>query len=868
MKNVEFLETEVKISTLAELFASSAALNVDRTALIYNNRHITYAELNARSNKLCHYLLAKGIGPESLVPVCINSGIDMIIGLLAILKSGGACVPIDPDFPVERIKYILDDCKATVLLVHDRTRYVLDQLQEIEIISIDKDNNIINNCSEQSSARCDASNLAYVIYTSGTTGKPKGVMVEHRNIVNNLNWAQSFFKFDSTDLILQKTNFCFDVSIWEIFNPLIAGACLVIVDKDDFKDVGILKALIEYYRVTAVHFVPAVLERFMLNIKYGECGSLKHIVSSGESLSLMQARLVRQLFRECKFYNLYGPTETTIHSSYWIVPMQPDLIDKVFIGRGIHNTEFFIFDENKNLVPEGCTGELLIGGLGITRGYLNKPELTYEKFKYYNLGDRVLRLYSSGDLARLDKSGEIEYLGRIDDQVKVNGYRIELEEIEAVLAGSIMVKQGVVIVKTASSGTKQIVAFVVLNQNYNTEQVWVYLRKMLPGYMLPVTITHIESIPVNQNGKIDKKALLLDVDTKIPKPKFTQPETELEKQIFSIWASVLNIQNFGTGHNFFELGGNSLLAAQVLSLLKKQTSTNVSFLMLYQYPTIKSFARVIGCGYLFKPPGALVAIKPTGSKPPVYLVNGEGYLAQGFVKLNELLGDEQPAFGFQTDGRDKNGKLFETLEELAAHFVHAILANDNDGPYNIAGYSLGGTIAYEMAQQLQSMGREVKNLIMIDSVARDPNLTATKYTLPVILKFIGLNLFMLKYGLSKAFKYSQSLINTIIKKYKKRHTIKVNKDSYISGSNIVTDIFEFELSLGRKYRLVPYNGKITVLRAREITFYMDNYKHLGWKDYANEVICLTTDGTHFTMFDDNNINNFANIFQQVLNDNQ
>ncbi|MDP9047953.1 MAG: amino acid adenylation domain-containing protein, partial [Bacteroidota bacterium] len=337
--------------------------------MIFNDISVTYDELNNRANHIAHFLIGKGIKPESLVPICLNSGIALITGIIGILKAGGAYVPIDPAYPEGRIKYILDDCQATIAITTVECSLKFRKLFNGETIEID-DSAIFppDVIAQNPVVPLTPENLAYLIYTSGTTGNPNGVMIEHRSLSNNLFWAKKYFKTASHDIVLQKTTFCFDVSVWEILWPLMCGSKLVILNSDEYKDVETLRKIIELHHITSVHFVPAMLEFFLLGIQAGECKSLKRIICSGEALTTFQANLVRRKIPGAHLYNLYGPTEATIHSTYWAAPHGSQEIDKVLIGKPIDNTEIFIVNEQDELQPVGGIGEIYIGGEGLARG--------------------------------------------------------------------------------------------------------------------------------------------------------------------------------------------------------------------------------------------------------------------------------------------------------------------------------------------------------------------------------------------------------------------------------------------------------------------------------------------------------------------
>jgi amino acid adenylation domain-containing protein len=834
--------------TIVDLLEKSAIENESNIALIFNDEQLTYKELNSRSNQIANFLVNKGVKPETLIPICLNSGIELITGIIGIIKAGGAYVPIDPGYPEYRINYILDDCRCNIIVTTKAFSSKLGKLSAAEIIELDSDLISSSGASELNpNIAIKPDNMAYTMYTSGTTGVPNGVMIEHHSVVNNLNWAKNYFKISIKDIILQKTNFCFDVSVWEILWPLIVGAKLAIINKEDYKDIDGLKSIIELQLVSTIHFVPTMLELFLLSISPGECKSLKRVISSGEALTPFQVNLVKNKIPGAELYNLYGPTETTIHSSFWQIPGNTIKVQRVPIGKPVDNTEILILDEQHEIQPVGNIGEIYIGGKGVARGYLNKKDFTASRFILNPLNNDG-RLFKTGDLGRYSNDGNIEYLGRIDDQIKINGYRVELESVEANIKNSEIVKHAVVLAKKNALGATQITAYVILKPTNSIQDLWDHLVSKLPAYMLPTSIKEVKTIPFNHNGKVDKELLLKNALNKDVQSII--PRTELEGTIMGIWNVVFRAGEISIHDNFFEIGGNSIMAVKMLSLLKKETGKHVSFLLLYQFPTVESLAKLINKQNAFKAPEVLIAIKSVGSKPPVYLVNGGGVVAEGFINLGYVLDKEQPVYGFQSNGYDNNGRLLSSIEDIASHYVKGILIKDGIGPYSIAGYSLGGIIAFEMARQLKVLGKEVKVLAMIDGLTRDPEIIKTKHSVWSIIRLIGLNIYLFKYGVSSAVKYSSGIMNAVLRKIKTTYSESVENVVENPDKDHNFDVFGLHIAAYKKYNLLPYNGNII--------------KYLGWKPYAKKIKGISIRGHHYSIFDKANIKSFGEKFQSVL----
>ena len=590
---VEWNQTQVdypKDYCIHELFEAQVERTPDAIAVVFEDQQLTYRELNAKANQLAHYLQTLGVGPEVLVGICVERSLEMAIGLLGILKAGGAYVPLDPAYPQERLTFMLEDAQVPVLLTQ---QYLADKLppHNTQTICLDTNINEIAQYSQENPiSGVNSNNLIYVIYTSGSTGKPKGVMNTHRGLCNRLLWMQDTYHLTVSDRVLQKTPFSFDVSVWEVFWPLMNGACLVIAQPGGHQDSTYLVKLIHTEQITTIHFVPSMLQVFLEERGLETCSCLKRVICSGEALSLeLQKRFFARL--DAELYNLYGPTEAAIDVTYWHCQRQSDL-PNVPIGRPIANTQIYLLDAQKELVPIGIPGELHITGEGLARGYLNRAELTAEKFIPNPFSDDTeARLYKTGDLARYRPDGNIEYLGRIDYQVKVRGFRLELGEIEAVLSQHQGVRDAVVVVREDKPGSQSLVAYVVPSSKPapTIAQLRRFLIEKLPNYMVPTAFVLLETLPLTPNGKVDRRAL--------PAPEPTRPEstvswvpprTPVEEMLASIWSQVLGIEQVGIYDNFFELGGHSLLVTQVISQIRKVFGVDLPVRCLFEAPTIAS----------------------------------------------------------------------------------------------------------------------------------------------------------------------------------------------------------------------------------------------------------------------------------------
>ncbi|MEP0858563.1 amino acid adenylation domain-containing protein [Trichocoleus sp. DQ-U1] len=605
---VEWNDTQVdypKDACLHQLFAAQVEKTPDNIAVVFEGKQLTYRELNQQANQVAHRLQKLGVKTEVLVGICMERSLEMVVGLLGILKAGAAYVPLDPFYPPERLAFMLEDAGVPVLLTQ---QHLVENLPKhnAQVLCLDTDWEIIAQESlENPSSRVTAENLAYVIYTSGSTGTPKGGMNTHRGICNRLLWMQDTYQLTQTDRVLQKTPFSFDVSVWEFFWPLITGSRLVVAKPGGHQDSAYLVELIAQEEITTIHFVPPMLQIFLEELEVQKCQCLKRVICSGEALSYeLQQRFFARL--DAQLHNLYGPTEAAIDVTYWACQRESEL-PIVPIGRAIANTQLYILDRHLQPVPVGVAGELHIGGVGLARGYLNRPDLTQQKFipnPFKNLtiqpdslaGDSLgeSRLYKTGDLARYLPDGNIEFLGRIDNQVKLRGFRIELGEIEAALMQHPAIRETVVLLREDNPGDKRLVAYIVpKEQAPDIHDLRDFLKQKLPSYMVPSAFMFLEALPLTANGKIERRALPAPKNLSLSTVAYIPPRNPFEEKLAQLWAEVLDLERVGIHDNFFELGGNSLVATQLISKVRRTFQVEIPLRNLFELPTIAGLAESI-----------------------------------------------------------------------------------------------------------------------------------------------------------------------------------------------------------------------------------------------------------------------------------
>ena len=568
-----------KDKTISCVFEEQSEKTPDNIAVMFGDEKLTYRELNQRANSLARVLRKQGVKADSIVAVMLDRSLEMITGILAVLKAGGAYLPVSPDYPEERVRYILKDSGTSILLTNSETvgRWTEEVIASLEVTVINLDDSKLYEGDSSNLEKINTSrNLAYIIYTSGSTGKPKGAMIEHYSVINRINWMQRKYPIGIEDVILQKTTYTFDVSVWELFWWFFAGAKVYFMAPGGEKDPGAITDAIEKHSVTTMHFVPSMLNMFLEYMENGKSldkiSSLKQVFASGEALQVKQVQRFNQLIGSrygTKLVNLYGPTEATVDVSYFDCPEGQD-IELVPIGKPIDNIQLYVVDKHNNLQPVGIAGELCIAGDGLARGYLNRLELTAEKFVSNPFaGENSLdnRMYRTGDLARWLPDGNIEYLGRIDHQVKIRGFRIELGEIEEELLKHESIKEIVVVARTEKEGSSYLCAYMVADRDIAPGELREHLIRSLPEYMVPSYFVRLEKMPLSQNGKVDRTALPEPELSVRTGTEYVEPSSKEEQAMAKVWEKALGLTRVGINDDFFELGGDSIKAIQVVSLL-------------------------------------------------------------------------------------------------------------------------------------------------------------------------------------------------------------------------------------------------------------------------------------------------------------
>jgi amino acid adenylation domain-containing protein len=698
--------------SIHELFELSAARAPASTAIEFGAQTLSYAELDERANRLARYLIDRGAAPDAVVGILLERSFDMMVALLAVLKTGAAYLPLDPAFPESRLKFMAADASISVLI----TASGLDAKIKVDTrtVLLDQEQAAIERMPGGTLDRSvGAESVAYILYTSGSTGKPKGVQIEHRSVVNLLCAMQAHVQLQPPDSLLAVTTLSFDIAGLELLLPLMTGSRIVLASHAEASDPLALRDLVHRANPSLMQATPSTW-RMLIDAGWNGARGMKILVG-GEKVTREIADAL--LDRGASVWNCYGPTETTIWST--ISKLERDG-QPVTIGRPLANTSLYVLDAQCHLLPQGAVGELYIGGDGVARGYLNRPDLNGERFVPNPFGPG--RLYRTGDLVRYQPDGRVEILGRNDSQVKIRGFRMELGDIEDALAACPQVRAAAVVVRTASSGEAVLAGYFTSAGAADVSAVRTSLAKRLPEYMVPTFLVPMQELPLTPNGKIDRKALPAPQADIAPPPAPETVKDRLEATLIGIWEAVLGVHPIGRTQNFFDLGGHSVLAAKAFARMEKTLGTALPLATLFQAPTVEKLAQVIRNSDWKPFWSSLVAIRPAGTKPPFFFVHPIGGNVLNFVGFCGHFGPDRPIYGLQARGLDGEEAPHIVIEEMAADYIRSIRSVQPEGPYFIGGFSAGGVVAFEMAHQLKAAGQKVNMLALLDTLVVTPHL--------------------------------------------------------------------------------------------------------------------------------------------------
>jgi amino acid adenylation domain-containing protein len=851
-------------ASVHQLFEAQVERTPTEVAVVFEGQQLTYQELNARANQLARSLRSLGVGPDVPVGVCLERSLEMAVAIPAVLKAGGAYLPLDPEYPKQRLRVMLEDAQPAVVVTQQRLLASLPAFAAQRLL-VDMDDSIRRRSPENPNWPTDATNLLYVLYTSGSTGRPKGVCLAHRPLVNLLMWQLSESGLGPGARTLQFTSLNFDPSFLEMFATWCAGGTLVMIDEQTRRDPGQLLRFIEQQRIERLYVPFVVLQQLAELGGEAELGdSLREINTAGEQLRVTP-QLVDFFHRlgECKLQNQYGPTEAQVVTAHTLSGPPSQWVALPPIGRPLPNVRIYILDTHAQPVPIGVPGELYIGGHPLARGYLKRPDLTAEKFvpdPFASVADA--RMYRSGDLARWLPNGDIEFLGRADHQVKIRGFRVEPGEIEAVLHEHPSVRQAVVVVRESRAGDKRLVAFIVPDQEQppTASQLRVFLQPKLPDYMIPAAFVPLPSLPLTPSGKTDRQALPeIGESQREATEAYVEPRTALERQLAEIWREFLHLDRVGIQDDFFELGGHSLLAVRLTARLCAELQVELPVAAVFTSPTVAELAARVaaarrgaqdqrpweldalrGLTGALRPQetnGArsLVPLRDAASGTPLFCFHGLGGHVAAFLPLARQLQSERPVYGLQALGLAPGQTLHGRIEDMAAWYVEEIGSVQPAGPYLLCGWSLGGLIALESARQLHNAGHETALVAMFDTHLHAMGLDLPEMNDASVLQWIGRQLQVPQHELQRLPLPEQwDLIAERAERYAGLGAEEVRR---------LAAVCRAQLAAAAQYAPVPYSGCAVLFRASQTRARPDP----RWQLLCPQLHVEEVPGNHFSL---------------------
>jgi amino acid adenylation domain-containing protein len=848
-----------------ELFEEQVKKTPETRAVVFGDDSLSYGELNRRANQLAHYLRGLGVKPDERVAICVERGLEMVVGVLGILKAGGAYVPLDTGYPVERLRYMLEDSEPAALLtqehLQERFTEIDNSLPVLDLTDSAAWQGELETNPGSAGIGLTSRSLAYVIYTSGSTGMPKGVMVEHANVTNLWSGLEReiYQKCPICERVSMNASLAFDASVQQLVQML-SGRTLVIISQEIRYDAEALLKFISDCRIDALDCTPSQLNTLLTaGLLSGEGYKPGTVLVGGEAIDLKMWRAIARS-AEVRFHDVYGPTECTVDSTIADVTGRQET---PHIGGPIANTQIYVLDGHGEPVPEGVAGELYIAGAGVARGYMNRPELTAERFVADPFAEEGgARVYRTGDLGRWLAKGDIEFLGRNDGQVKIRGYRIELGEIEARLAECAGVREAVVLAREEAGGAKRLIGYVVAKAEteLTSNELRDHLKVRLPEFMVPSSFVRLERLPLTPNGKLDRKKLPVPDDSALQSGvRFVAPRTTQEKQLAEIWEELLGKRPVGVTENFFDLGGHSILAIRLIARMERQFGKRIPVAVLFQSATVEALAQILAAADS-EDWSPLVPIQPNGNNPPLFFVHAVGGQVLSYMDLSRHLAQDQPFYGLQSRHGIQGKAQHTRLEEMAAEYVEAIQAFQPVGPYRLGGWSMGGVVAFEMARQMQEQGHEVSLVALVDSYA--PTTAQAEITSLERKEAQDLASFALHMG----FTYQQFLgagnrIFSLPETERVACLLAEGKsiglfisEMTLDDLNAMLEVFNFNAKLMEQYQGGWYEGTVTLFRAETLQDGSDAENgsvpqdpQRGWEKLAAGVKAIPVPGDHLTM---------------------
>lgn len=849
------------------------------TAVVVGDERISYAELNERADRLARRLRALGVGADVIVGIAVERSLEMVVGLLGILKAGGAYLPLDPAYPPERIAFMISDSGTRILLTQQHlVPCIPDFTGAILELDVEWDDDEV--IVPAPAHRTAGSDLAYVLYTSGSTGRPKGVQISHDALANLLHAARDLVELTRDDVMLAVTTLSFDIAGLELWLPLVTGARVVVASRVAAADGEQLVAFLRETRATIMQATPATWN-LLLASGWRDGAGLK-VLCGGEAMPWKLAS--RLLANGCRVWNMYGPTETTIWSSaHEVEPLRDAASDAdvVSIGRPLANTEVYVLDPHRQLLPAGVSGELYIGGAGVARGYLGRDELTRERFVPHPFSAAPgARLYRTGDRVRYRDDGTLEFIGRIDHQIKLRGFRIEPGEIEGTLCEHPGVRDAVVVLHEDDKREPSLVAYVTRRDGIELQvgDAFEYAKRRLPPYMVPSAIIELDRIPLTPAGKVNRRALPAPTRQDIvAQGCHVAPRNDVEARLVTLWERTLGIEPIGIRDNFFHLGGHSLLVARLFSEMEANFGKRLPLATLFEAPTIEELAVILQGKEKSRQWKSLVPIQEGGSKPPLFLIHGMGGNIVGYGNLVRLLGPDQPCYAFQARGLDGTEAPATTVEGMAASYIAELCAAWPRGPYALCGLSFGGTIAFEMARQLEAAGKSVALVALLDSCPTYAEWTLSENRLrhhtSHTLSVLAYHARALRSGSpSEVMRYLRGVTRRQVSKvrsavWRQRLRLRAIREGQTQPLDVVLrNVEEAARMAYRSYHPRPYFGRMALFRA-VVRGGDGEDLAAGWRRIAlGGMEVVDVPGSHHTMMSSAHVSQLAELLRARLDE--
>jgi aspartate racemase len=826
---------------LHEHVETIAANRPSDIAVVYEREQLTYGELNARANQLAHYLGKRGVGRNTRVGICLQRSLDFAVALIGVLKAGGTCVPLDPKYPDERLSFMLENVEAAMVLTErGLLKASVPPGTEVVIIS-EQRQKLAAQSHTNPTIGSFPSDIAYVIYTSGSTGRPRGVLLPHAGLVSYTFAAAELFEIRPGDRVLQFCSVSFDAALEEIYSTWAAGATLVFRNDDISLEPGEFLRWVSQQRITVMDLPTAYWHEWvyaMPTLEEKVPAIVRLVIVGGEKASSDAFSTWHKFAgKNVRWVNTYGPAEASVVATAYEPKLeageQPPAV--LPIGRPVANARVYLLDSDLNPVPVGVPGELHIGGVGVALGYLNHPQLTAQKFiRDIFSDDPAARMYKTGDMARYLPNGEIEFVGRRDNQVKIRGFRVEPGEIESVLAKHPGVTDTAIVLRQDSTGNKRLVGYVVrIHEQVTESELRSHLKAQLPEYMVPSEFVFLKAMPLTPNGKIDRRMLATLNSEDQAKASSETVNDPLQRQLLQIWEQLLDRRGIGIRDNFFELGGQSLLAARLMHRLTQIHGKSLPLAVLLEAPTIEKLAVVLR-GDLSKHWSSLVAIQPEGSKPPFFCVHGVGGNVVGFQELAKRMKPDFPFYGLQSQGLDGTSELYTTIGGMAEYYLGEIRRVQPRGPYHIGGFSMGGLVAYEIAQQLVAADEEVGLVVLFDTYATNPK---------------SVNESLKDLVLHPTWTHVKKLPSEVRKKVRRTWNA-------IRLPDYLKKVGRANAYAAEQYVIRSYEGKTILLRAGD-TWRVADDPYAAWSQYVKDLETIQIRGTHMEILREPNVSSLA-----------